>query len=241
MVVRSAEGLGLLLAVVAVGAGASPAHAADWQELSNEEGIRVWSREVPDSPLVEFRGRGMVKASVEKIAAVIRDSSRKTEWLENCAEERTIRLFGVGHLWIYNRTRSPSFLISDRDVVLDAVATMLPKEKALRIDFRSISNAIMPPVDGAVRMPQVVGSWLLVSVDRETTDVTYQVQADPGGAIPSWLVNWASRRLPFRSIAALRTQADKPGYEQELALLEAAYDWTVFEQSTVAREDLHSR
>lgn len=57
-----------------------------------------------------------------------------------------------------------------------------------------------------------------------------ELRADPGGSLPSWIVNWASERMPFDTIAGLRTQVTKPGYESDLHALRAALDWTPYEE-----------
>jgi hypothetical protein len=206
-----------------------PAVAADWEEINHEEGITVWSRDVANSSIVEFRGRGVVEAPLIRIAAVIRNSARKPEWIAHCAEERALHMFNPGHAIVYNRTKSPNFLVSDRDVVIDASATVMPERQMVRIDFHSVTDPKMPPVDGAVRIPRVNGFWLLHKLDDRNTEVTYQVQADPGGAIPTWLVNYVQRKLPLNTLLGLRKQSNKPGYEQDVALLEAAYDWSRFD------------
>jgi len=66
----------IALSLVLVG----PAVAAPpWEQISDDDGIVVWQREVPETSLVEFRGRGLVKAPLKKILAVLRDQKRKTE------------------------------------------------------------------------------------------------------------------------------------------------------------------
>ena len=45
------------------------------------------------------------------------------------------------------------------------------------------------------------------------------MHANPGGALPDWLVNYTSRELPFRTIVALRAQVKRrqyPGFEDHV-------------------------
>jgi len=220
---------------------AGPASAApQWEQLTDEDGIVVWQREVVGTSLVEFRGRGVVKAPLKKILAVLRDQKRKTEWMASCAENRAIERLPGNRMIIYNRTDSPNFIVSDRDVVLDAAATHDLAKRTVTLNFKETSDPRQPPVDGVVRMPKVRGSWHMQYLGPVLVEVTYQVQADPGGSLPNWLVNWASADIPRHSLLGLRDQVTKNGYDEELAAIEAAFDWSSLEQmktasATVAR------
>jgi hypothetical protein len=201
------------------------AAAAEWEQIISEKGIRVMKREVPGSSLVEFRGIGRIDAPMVKVAAVLRNSGREKEWMESCAASHVIRWRTPTHAIIYHRTQSPAFFISDRDMVVEATTTVFPELHKLRIDFHDVEDPKMPPIDEAVRLPHIVGHWDLIRVDDQTTEVDYQVMADPGGAIPHWLVNWASERLPFHTIDRLRGQVKKDGYDVDVGILEQSIDW----------------
>lgn len=213
----------------------SAASAQEWEEITDEDGIKVWQREVPGTSLVEFRGRGLIPAPMKTITAVLRDQKRKTEWMQNCVGNAAVQYYSGTHLAVYNRTGSPAFFISDRDVVLDVRASFNIEEKWLRLDFKNTEHNKMPPVDGVVRMPNLKGFWHMVYKGPESTEVTYQVQADPGGSIPKWLVNWASKGLPFNTLKRLREQVKKPGYDHELMIVEASFDWSVLDKSGAVR------
>jgi hypothetical protein len=214
----------LLAAIPTAASGSTP-----WQQIIDEDGIKVWQREVPGSSIVEFRARGRIQAPLIQVAAVLRNSGREEEWMESCVDSHVVEYHSAIEAVIYNRTGSPVPFISDRDLVVEAKTTVLPNRHALRVDFQSVQHARAPSVDGVVRMAKVEGHWELARIDANTTEVDYQIQADPGGALPSWLVNWASQRIPFNTIAAMRNQVKKAGYENDILILERAIDWAELE------------
>ena len=56
-------------------------------------------------------------------------------------------------------------------------------------------------------MPFMRGHWVLTPVDGgKATEAEYQVFANPGGILPDWLANLASKTLPRETIAGLRKQ-----------------------------------
>jgi hypothetical protein len=213
-----------LTAVSLLFVSTSLAQAQSWEQVGESEGIVVWQRPVHGTSLVEFRGRGLVKGNIRRVLAVLADHDRKTEWMHQCVASKLIQAFEPGRLILYNRTGSPYPFISDRDVVIEAQVQFWPEKKQIRIDAWNVENARVPELNGVVRMPKLIVSWILVQKDDKLTEVTYEVQADPGGSLPKWLVNLASKNLPLKSIVNLRTQLGKD-YAQQLALVEASFDW----------------
>jgi hypothetical protein len=214
--------LGVLLAALAtLGAREEGRAASPWIPIIDEDGIKVWRREVEGSPTVEFFAMARVQAPLVKTAAVLRDTDRMKEWMENCTGSATIEWTSPTR-WIgYHRTKSPGLFVSDRDVVADNTLNVSPDRSSILIAFRNITDPRMPKVDGVVRMPALVGHWRLVAAGPDATDIEYQLHAEPGGSIPSTLVNWATERLPFKTIQGLRKQVRAPGYERQVEIVES--------------------
>jgi len=225
--VRLPLALLLLVSAPAVASADEP-----WDEQFTEEGITVWSRDIPDSPLVEFRGRGIIEADIKRLMTVVRDDERKTEWMKNCIDARSVALKSATHGIFYNRTKSPAFFIDDRDVVIEGLSKMYPKEQRFRIDFWAVTHPHAPEVPGVVRMPELRGYWDFVLVAPGKVEATYQVRADAGGMVPMWVVNWVNRKLPFHTINDLRAQVKKDGYDHLYGMVELIYDWDAWSQYT---------
>ena len=217
----------LLAVSIALAASVSPAHAFEWKgwtELSDEDGIRIWQRKIENSGFVAFRGQMVMQASIKKLLAVLHDQERKMEWMHNCAANDVIERRGLGKLVIYNRTAVNVLFVSDRDVVVETSLTIRPMERRVRVDAWSVTHPDWPEQGGAVRMRKLKLIWDLVSVSPELTEVTYEVQADPGGWLPAWLVNRVSKKIPYHSLEKLNRQAAKP-YPKALAYIEKRFDW----------------
>lgn len=203
--------------------------AGDWEHIFEEDGIKVWKKEVEGSDFVAFRGRGPIEASMLDVSAVIRDVDRDPEWMADCVDGRTIQFLSATNAIVYNRTGSPAFFIDDRDIVLKTTTKLVPKEQRIEIHFEQTTHPNMPAKDGVVRMPTLKGHWKLRRLGPKKTEVEYQVMADPGGALPAWLVNLVSKKLPYRTLLGLREQVKKPGYDQHRMILEVAIDWAPFD------------
>jgi hypothetical protein len=211
----------LLLATLPAPARADEPTAGPWQLIKQADGVVVDRRAVSGSNLKEFRGRGVVTASLPAILAVFSDVARATEWMDSCSGSRTVADVSDREKLVYNRTHAP-WPVSDRDAVLDNRVTFDEAEKAVRLEFWSVADERAPPVPGVVRMPFLRGHWTLwPASDGKTTRVEYQVHANPGGRLPDWLVNYVSRDLPFRTITGLRAQLRRRSYPEVERVIQA--------------------
>lgn len=218
--------LALILSLVAVPTGAG--HGRPFELLFTRDEVAVWRRLDANTSLVDFRGQGVVAAPIDAVLAVLVDIERSEEWLVMCRENKLIEERRLGHNLSYNRTASPTALVSDRDAVVRAETQMQPQHRAVRYAFAGIDDPRRPPVAGVVRVPALEGFWHLTQLEPARTAVIYQVRADPGGAIPAWLANWGARDVPYRSIRSLQ-QRLRAGIDADLQRrVRDQLDWSGF-------------
>ena len=68
------------------GAHADPAPPPAWEKIDDDDGIVVYRREIPGSPVIAFKGEGDISASILRVASVLVDTSRATEWIDSLTE-----------------------------------------------------------------------------------------------------------------------------------------------------------
>lgn len=192
-----------------------------WERVSNSEGILVERRTVPGTNLKEFRGHGVVDASLGRVLAVIRDAPHRCEWMPQCAEDYVVEENEAARVQIsYHRTKAP-WPVADRDSINRAELRVDLGKRRVFLPFEAIPHPKVPPVKGAVRMPFLRGHWILQPASGgSATDVEYQVHADPGGSLPEWIANLASKKLPLMTLIGLRKQSkvrSYPEFEAQIA------------------------
>ncbi len=194
--------------VFTFGMQAEASAQSKWEVLTKEQGIVVSSREIKGYDLPQIRGVGTIKVGLFDVLAVLQDTEKHASWMHSCREARLLKRFSDYDLIVYNRTATP-WPLDDRDAVVRSKVTVVPDKKTVMIHFNSISSPLQKPVDGVVRMPTLKGFYKLTYVDKDTTRITYQAQADPGGLIPDWFVVQGSKDIPLHTIASLRKRAMK--------------------------------
>jgi len=176
-----------------------------WEEIAKGQGIRVYKKEVPGRSLPVFRGVGVVKENIFDVLAVLYDVPRRVHWVHKCSSSDVLKEYNELDRLVYSRTAAP-WPISDRDVIVRTKTHVDRDTMTVRVTFKTDRDPSVPVVDGVVRMDRLRGYYEIKANGRSETQVTYQVDADPGGLLPAWLVKIASKDLPLKTIANLRKQ-----------------------------------
>ncbi len=209
---KHARPLLALCAVVALGAaipaGVATADDGGWVQDANEKGVVVTTKTDPGRSLPVFRGVGTVDANLFEILAVLDDIGHYTEWMADCKEAHIVKQINEFERIEYNRIAAP-WPVSDRDTTIHSWVKASYAKHEVWARFESVDTAEAPPVSGVVRMPRLAGYYHLEAIDIDHTKVTYQVDADPGGLLPDWLVKLTSRKLPIETIVGLRREVTK--------------------------------
>lgn len=179
-----------------------------WEQVASEEGITVYSKQAPGRGFPTFRGVGLVGADIFQVMAVLSDIERYPQWADRCMEARLLEKKSEFERILYNRTDSP-WPVEDRDAVFHSVAHVDLKKMVVNIRFQAVRSERMRPIAGVVRMNWLRGHYVLSFKGPGKTLVDYQVDANPGGLLPTWLAKMATRRLPLFTIRNLRTQCKK--------------------------------
>lgn len=180
-----------------------------WVMKKDKDGIKVFIRNVEGISFKEFRGIMDVDAPIGSVEKVIADVPNQVNWLCDTIESKVIKEDPISPIQ-YNVITAP--LVSNRDVIIQTRIIRTPG-KVTRL-FQGIQMDSVPMRKGIVRMPRMAGMWLLESLDKNKTRVTYQNLADPGGSLPSGLVNMTVVKMPFISLNGLREQLKNPKYNK---------------------------
>ncbi|HRG96697.1 MAG TPA: START domain-containing protein [Polyangiaceae bacterium] len=213
---KLALALTLALAPVFVASSGS-ADAPRWERVTESGGVTVFKQEVEGSPVIAFKGIGVVNAPIARVAAVVTDSNRTPEWMDSVADAHIVRQVSPFERIVYTHLKSPP-LIADRDFVTAAKAEFDRANKRVIIRIHSVADASAPPTSH-VRGQILHSSFVLTSVEGgQKTLVVTEIHADPKGSLPTWVVNLFQKDWPVKTIRNLRAQCAKGDIKEAPAL-----------------------
>lgn len=204
---RSSSIPALCLAILAAALPAA-SQAAAWQVIAEREGIIVSRRLVEGRRLPQLRAQGEVRGTPQEILAVLLDVSAYRLWVPDCAEARTLEHTGPGRSLIYTRTDFP-WPVADREAIIDQEVIVVRAPSLVKIVFQAVEAPQVPRARGTIRTHAAVGAYTIEALDGRRSRVTYEIDADPAGALPEWLIRAKSRRNPLETLAGLRRRLDQ--------------------------------
>jgi hypothetical protein len=179
-----------------------------WEKFDEDDGIAVYRRDVAGSPVVALRGDGYVDAPLLRVASVLVDTKRATEWIDSLAEARTLRQISEDEYVEWDHIATP-FVLKDRDFVFRAKLELHAKQKQVVLNYHSVADPDAPKTD-YIRGEFLFGSFVLTAVDGgKRTRVMAEVLCDPKGSVAKWMVNLFQKSWPHNTIMSLRTQVAK--------------------------------
>jgi hypothetical protein len=180
-----------------------------WEKIGDDDGIIAYRREVPGSPLIAVKGEGIINASIIRVASVLVDSTRATEWIDRLVESRVVRYVSETETVNYDHIGTP-IVMKDRDFVTRAKLEFDKATKRVTVNMRSTTDPLAPPTD-YVRGEIMQSYFTLTSIEHGTkTHISVEVHADPKGSVAKWIVNMFQKSWPHNTISRLRAQCAKP-------------------------------
>ena len=194
--------------------GASPATEPPWEAIVEEEdGIRVWRRDVAGSPAPEFRAEMIVNQPADRVWRVVSTVEEYGDFMPYILEIRVVDQEGTDTKYVYFRLDPP--LVDQRDYTMKTTFTPQP-DKGMWLRTWTLANDRGPPVpEDVVRLELNDGSWRLEKLGSRSTLVTYWVHTHPGGSIPDWIAKKANNTSIPNVMRAVRARAKDPTWKPD--------------------------
>lgn len=194
---------------------ADDAATGKWEKVTSKNGINVFKKEIEGSPVIAFKGDGVIDAPILRVASVLVDANRNKEWMDRVVESEIVEVKSPTERIQYSHIKTPTPL-DDRDFVSNAKLVVDGANKRLTFAIHSVAHASKPERKGIVRGQLMGSSFLLVPVGADKTRVITEFHADPKGDVPKFIVNMFQEDWPINTIKGLRKQVGRVGDNAEL-------------------------
>jgi hypothetical protein len=181
----------------------------EWTHLFTRDGIDVYRKTLPGTPVCAFKGVGFVDAEMGVVGAVLQDISAYPQWVARCRESVVLKEIDCHTRIVYSVIDTPK-PFKDRDMILSNTTIYNPERGVVEITFDIFNQGLIPPQDKYFRVSDFSGKYLIEPFSRNKTLVSFVFQGNPGGNIPVTIANWVeSRNYPHTIIMGLREMVQK--------------------------------
>ncbi len=182
-----------------------------WHFVTERQGIRVYNRPWPGSPIPEALARTVFRVPPERLYAVITDYDHFAEFIPYVTSSRILRQEGETG-YVHQHLRFPGPVADRYYTITSSAASSRPRDNFFRVEWHLVpESSVIAPAEEGVVPPAFSGFWeLSPSANGTATEAMYSIHFDPGGALPSWLVALMMNRYLTQVVEAVRTKATQP-------------------------------
>jgi hypothetical protein len=166
----------------------------------DQDSIRVYTCHTDTSKFKSILAEFTLNATLHQLRDMLLDFPNYKNWQYNTKESKVLLKVNDSEFIYYTRIEAP-WPVTDRDMVV-RLATELTENKMI-ITANSVKS-IMPQEKGFIRVPSSHSQWIVSKVGDNKLLIKYQMQIDPGGSVPVWLVNWVCAQGPYVSFKKLK-------------------------------------
>ncbi len=177
-------------------------YGSDWELVKKNDGIQVFKRDVIDSAIDEFKAVTFINTSVEIINEVLLDVSAQSEWMAFNKDVSLIKRDEYGFIF-YHALDMP-WPVANRDVVIKTTMFSDLLNGVYLSYFSAVDDLSVPASSYNIRIKQMKGKWYFKRVSKNLTYFICQMHIEPGGRIPSFIINKFSENIAFSNIKALK-------------------------------------
>jgi hypothetical protein len=173
-----------------------------WQLRETQGGIPVYTRKVEGSPILEYKASVIINAPISQVIALFEDEKQIRRWYYQCVRSELVENEGPDKKIIYLILHLP-WPVAPRDFVFRRTKSQDPVSGTITYSLTALPDKL-PLVKGMIRVHSIKSIWRFRSLPKDQTEVYFQQHTDPGGSIPSSIINQLAVQTPFNSLKNFR-------------------------------------
>ena len=197
-----------LVGAAFVAASPQLAHAGDWEVIAQQEGITVSRRPVEGRSFPQLRAIGEVPGTPYEVLAILLDVPAHVDWRPDCVESRLVQRTDTWQSVVYTVTGAP-WPVADREIVVSNEVVFIDPPSQLKVTFAALAAPDVKHRRGTVRIKAATGFFAIEAIDNRHSRVHYEVDADPGGSLPKWVITAQSTKNPLGTLTGLRRRLEE--------------------------------
>ena len=174
----------------------------NWELKKNEDGIAVYSRGIANEKLKEIRVVCELPGTTAQLKEILQNVGGHSRWVYLTQKSNLVKKVNDQTLIYYSASDMP-WPVTDRDLVVELTINETPGSGNLAIRAKSISD-YLPQNKNYVRVPYSLAIWEVVPLPNNKMKIDYTFRVNPGGDIPTWMVNAAATTGPYNTFVKLR-------------------------------------
>lgn len=179
----------------------------NWVQMSSENDITIFEGDISKSGVIPLKGKLIINSSIEKVAAILDNSSLKPSWLPAIEDLNVLNKKSPYKKVEFYKVEMP-FIISNRTFIMESKASVNNAKDEIFVSVKSINDKVV--FDSSSVRGNVQNSYIRISkISDMQTQVEGVFYTDPRGFVPNWVVTRFTRKFCRESLSKLKALTEK--------------------------------
>lgn len=181
--------------------------AQTWKFIKEKEGIKIYTREEPNSNIKSFKGVMTMKATLAQVGYLI-GNVETFDWWADDIKKIDVLAHEKDKLIRYYLIYDVPWPLADRDLCVEARITINQEKGEKIVEAKPLLN-IIPENKDMVRIKNYWQRWTIQTQKDQSLLLVLEGTIDPGGSIPAWLSNMVITDTPLKVMTSLKEEVIK--------------------------------
>jgi START domain len=172
-----------------------------WQLVKEDQDLRVYTAVAGSGSFKSIKVEAVFEGSWDKFMAIVLDIENQPNWVYGTRRASLLKQVSNREILYYVETDLP-WPASDRDTVI----RMRIKENRPGniLTVTSVGEPRSFPLqENKVRVDRYGAKWEVKALGKDKLSFSYQLQVDPAGNLPGWIVNLFVSKGPYETFRNL--------------------------------------
>ncbi len=182
----------------------------DWELVKNCNEIKVYSQKVPNLQIKKVKVETVVEATLSELVTIFKDAENHNNWVFLSESAKIAEVINDNNWKYYCFTETP-WPVSNRDYYTSVVLVQNEIDYSVTITSIAIPD-YAPEIKGCVRISYIESIWVFNPIGNGSVHISFELEVDLGGNIPSWLINLAVTKGPYNTMVGLINELNNDKY-----------------------------
>jgi hypothetical protein len=196
----------------------APAHSGEtdmWDVRKDKNGIKVLARDVSGSKFPAYKATMTMDGPMLPFINMFLDVPTYKDWMHGTTKSELKQSIGPGENIIYMVSGNP-FPVADRDY---CAHTTLTQSDDRKVTMQWVLHDCAVSKDAVRVKKMAVSMELIPDAAKKQFDVVLEGHVEPGGSIPSWLVDMFVTDVPYNTFKNARELSKDKKYSAPLDVI----------------------
>lgn len=175
----------------------------NWTLHKKEAAYTIWLKDVPNEKIKQFKLEAIIKGNFEDIHNIMKDVEKMHLWYDKVKNVKLLKKINENEA-IYLLAYDLPFPFEDRIATIKGIMNYNPKLGTLTVNTAYFPYTLSKDKNASLLIKKISSSWEIKKLSDGQLNIVHSGYMDPGGNIPSWVVNESITSGPVETLKGLK-------------------------------------